>query len=290
MPATEDLIYDTIAKALLAGRLASGAQLVEARLAEIFGVSRERIRKVLHGLGHARLLELIPNRGAFVASPTLDQAREIYEARRIVEGGIVGRLAGRLSAAQMTALRAHSARERQALRQGDRAVSIRLSGEFHSLLAECAASPLVLRQLQELVSRTSMLVAFFEPATSSECACEEHQAILGALAQGDAGRAIKAMHTHLSLIETRLTPRASTAPALTSPEQELKRAWAAAQRGQRRQLRQSGKSAARPSAGHTATPAPSQPRAGARTGARAGTAAGAAAAPGLHLNSARTRK
>ena len=233
MAATQDLIYDTIAKALLAGRLAPGAQLVEARLAEIFGVSRERIRKVLHGLGHARLLELIPNRGAFVASPTLDQAREIYEARRIVEGGIVGRLAGRLGAAQMTALRAHSARERQALRQGDRALSIRLSGEFHSLLAEATASPLVLRQLQELVSRTSMLVAFFEPAASSECACEEHQAILGALAQGDAGRAIKAMHAHLSLIETRLTPRASTPLLLAEPEQELKRAWAIAQRGQR---------------------------------------------------------
>ena len=232
MPATEELIHQTLAKTLLAGRLAPGTQLVETRLAEIFGVTRERVRKVLHRLGHERLLDVVPNRGAFVASPTLDQAREIYEARRIVEGGIVGRLAGRLSAAQMAALRAHSAREKQAVRQGDRAVSIRLSGEFHSLLAECAASPLVLRQLQELVSRTSMLVAFFEPAASSECACEEHEAILGALAQGDAGRAIKSMHTHLSLIETRLTPRAATPLPLAAPEEELKRAWAAAQRGQ----------------------------------------------------------
>lgn len=234
MPATEELIHQTIAKTLLAGRLPPGAQMVETRLAEVFGVTRERIRKVLHRLGHERLLEVIPNRGAFVASPTLDQAREIYEARRIVEGGIVGRLAGRLTAAQLAALRAHSEREHQAVKRGDRALSIRLSGEFHNLLAECTASPLVVRQLHELVSRTSMLVAFFEPAAASECACEEHEEILAALAKGDAARAIKAMHTHLSLIETRLTPRMSPPEPQGDPEKELKRAWAAARRTPRK--------------------------------------------------------
>jgi DNA-binding GntR family transcriptional regulator len=221
----EELIYQTLAKTLLAGRLTPGTQLVESRLAKIFGVTRERVRKVLHRLGHERLLEVIVNRGAFVANPTLDQAREIYEARRIVEGGIAGRLAGRLSAAQAAALREHSRRELAALKRGDRALSIRLSGEFHVLLAECCGSPFVLRQLQELVSRTSMLVAFFEPAASSECACEEHDEILGALLKADAGRAIKAMHTHLSLIETRLTPRAAV-PADNDAEAELRRAWA----------------------------------------------------------------
>jgi len=223
----EDAIHQTIAATLLAGRLAPGAQLVEMRLAALFGVSRERIRKVLQRLGHERLLELIPNRGAFVASPNLDQAREIYEARRIVEGGIAGRLAGRLTAAQARALEQHGEREHVALAQGDRALSIRLSGEFHVLLAEATSSPFVVRELQELVSRTSMLVAFFEPAAASECACEEHEEILAAVTAGDAGRAIRAMHAHLSLIETRLTPRLEP-HAAGDPEAELERAWKAA--------------------------------------------------------------
>ena len=234
MRAQEELIHQTIATTLLAGRLAPRTQLVETRLATIFGVSRERIRKVLQRLGHARLLELIPNRGAFVASPTLDQAREIYEARRIVEGGIAGRLAGRLSRAQAATLREHARREQAALKRGDRALSIRLSGEFHTLLAECAGSPMVQRQLQELVSRTSMLVAFFEPAASSECACEEHAEILAAVLTADAGRAIKAMHTHLSLIETRLTPRPASRVAAVDADSELARAWAAALKPVRR--------------------------------------------------------
>ena len=231
MPTQEELIYQTLAKTLLAGRLVPGTQLVETRLAAIFGVTRERIRKVLHRLGHERLLEVIVNRGAFVASPTLDQAREIYEARRIVEGGIAGRLAGRLTAAQAASLRAHARLELAALKRGDRAESIRLSGEFHTLLSACTGSALVQRQMQELVSRTSMLVAFFEPAASSECACEEHEEILGALLAADPGRAIKAMHTHLSLIETRLTPR-NTWDADVDCEAELTRAWQAVRKAQ----------------------------------------------------------
>lgn len=222
----EQAIHQTLSQTLLAGRLAPGSQLVETRLAQIFGVSRERVRKVLHRLGHERLLDLIPNRGCFVSSPTLVQARDIYEARRIVEGGIAGRLAGRLSAEQLEALAEHGRLEHAALHAGDRARSIQLSGAFHLLLAGFADSAFVLRELQELVSRTAMLVAFFEPATSSSCACEEHEDIVQALRQGDGARAMKAMHVHLSLIETRLKPRAAPQD-VQDADTEIARAWAA---------------------------------------------------------------
>lgn len=224
----EDAIHRTLAQTLLQGRLAPGTQLVETRLATLFGVSRERVRKVLHRLGHERLLEVIPNRGCFVSNPTLVQAREIYDARRILEGGIAGWLAGRISPEQLAALRAHGEREHAALHAGDRALSIRLSGEYHMLLASFTGSPFIVRELQELVSRTSMLVAFFEPAASSECACDEHEDISEALSQGDAARAMRAMQVHLSLIETRLRPRES-AQALADPEAEIARAWAQSQ-------------------------------------------------------------
>ncbi len=228
MNSQEEAVYQVLAQTLLAGRLPPGTQLIETRLAAIFGVSRERVRKVLHRLGHERLLELIPNRGAFVSDPTLAQAREIYEARRIVEGGIAARLAGRLGADQLKQLRAHGEREHAAAHSGDRALSIKLSGEFHLLLAACTESAFVVRQVQELVSRTSMLVAFFEPAASSECALEEHEDIMTALEQGDAARAARAMHVHLSLIETRLRPRPQPAD-MVDPEVEIARAWAHAQ-------------------------------------------------------------
>lgn len=202
----ESEIHEILSRLLLAGRIAPGSKLVEQRIAGLFGVSRERVRKVLQRLGYERLLELIPNRGAFVVDPSLEEARRLYDARRIVESGIVFQLAEGLSRDQVARLEDHVHQEQAAADADDRPVSIRLSGAFHMLLADMTASELVEREMQELVSRTAMLVAFYEPGTSSLCGCEEHAAITDALRRRDASGAARAMSAHLSLIETRLKP------------------------------------------------------------------------------------
>ncbi len=234
----EQAIYDVLSGTLLAGRLAPGAKLGEQALARLFGVTRERVRKVLHRLGHDRLIEVIANRGAFVAAPTLEEARRLYEARRIVEGGLAARLAERVTAAQLQAVRDHLQREERAHTRGDRAESIRLSGRFHTLLAEMSGNDLVLRQLQELVSRTAMLVAFFEAEAASDCGCDEHAAIVDALSRRDPATALQAMVVHLSLIETRLQPQ-----QVKAPDVDIEAALRAAIRAHRR-LATSGSSPA----------------------------------------------
>jgi len=221
----EEAIYATISRALLAGELAPGSPLRETALAEVFGVSRERMRKILLRLGNNQLIELIRNRGAFVAAPSLAQAREIYEARRILEGGIASHLASSLSPQDIERLQEHLARENAAQEGGDRAESVRLSAEFHVLLAQATRSAFVLQQVQELVSRTSMLVAVFEPARASQCACDEHRDIFTALLSGDGAAASRSMRTHLSLIETRLRPGVA-APSRDAVE-TLSAMWAA---------------------------------------------------------------
>lgn len=232
MAADDETIHQVISAALLAGRLAPGAPLRELALAEVFGVSRERVRKVLQRLGNERLLLLVPNRGAFVAEPTLEQAREIYEARRILEGGIVGFLAPLLSSGDARQLRDHLKKETAAMERGDRAEGVRLSADFHYLLARATGSAFVENELQQLVSRTSMLVAVFEPARSMRCACEEHAEIVDALEAGNGAGAMKAMHRHLALIETRLRP----APEVSSedPVTVLRAAWRAHNKAARR--------------------------------------------------------
>lgn len=208
MAADDETIHQVISAALLAGRLAPGAPLRELALAEVFGVSRERVRKILQRLGNERLLALVPNRGAFVAEPTLEQARELYEARRILEGGIVGFLAPLLGSGDARRLREHLGLELAAMERQDRAEGVRLSAEFHYLLARATGSGAIEQSLQQLVSRTSMLVAVFEPARAMRCACEEHGEIVAALEAGDSAGAMKAMHRHLALVETRLRPSA----------------------------------------------------------------------------------
>jgi DNA-binding GntR family transcriptional regulator len=208
MPALDDQsLYEVLSGTLLSGRLGAGTKLGEQRLAAIFGVSRERVRKVLHRLGHERLIEMFPNRGAYVGNPSLQDARQIYDARRIVEGGIAWRVAESLTREQRSQLRRHSEREEHAHDHANRAESIRLSGKFHILLASMTGNDFVMRQMQELVSRTSMLVALFEDDSAAGCSVHEHQDILSALESHDPAGAARAMTAHLSLIETRLRPR-----------------------------------------------------------------------------------
>ena len=208
MKAIEDAVYQTLSRALLAGKLAPGDPLRETALAELFGISRERIRKILQRLGTNRLIDMVPNRGAFVAAPSLEQARAIYDARRILEGGIISHLALSLGPESLQVLRKHIASEDAALAAGDRGESVRLSAQFHMLLAAATHNVYVIQQMQELVSRTAMLVAVYEAAQSAHCACEEHRDIFSCLLKGDSSGATRAMRTHLSLIETRLRPGA----------------------------------------------------------------------------------
>ncbi len=200
----ETAIADILTATLLAGRLAPGLRLGEQQLAVIFDVTRERIRKVLHQLGHLRLIELYPNRGAFVAKPGLREARAVYEARRILEGGVVSHLSSSsLSSVQIEALGRLLELERIANDTHDHAEAVRLSGLFHSQLAEMTGNEFIIRQMHELVGRTAMLVAYHE-SESPHCGCDEHGAIFSAITARDAARAVREMQLHLSLIETRL--------------------------------------------------------------------------------------
>lgn len=222
----EAAVHGVMARALLAGRIPAGTKLGEHRLAELFGVSRERIRKVLHRLGHERLITVERNRGAFAIDPDLGEARTIYEARRILEGGIVAHLTDMLDESGRARLQAHIASEEAARDAADRFTSIRLSSDFHMILGELTGNPMIIRPLQELVARTHMLVALFEPDASVTCQCEEHRTIVRSLAGRERFKAVRAMTTHLSLVETRLRPRVCdsvAAPLDTVLQQEIAR-------------------------------------------------------------------
>jgi DNA-binding GntR family transcriptional regulator len=202
-PDTDAEIYDVLSTLLLSGRLPGGMRLADVDIAEAFGVTRERVRKVLLRLGAERLIELVPNRGAFVASPSLADARAIYDGRRVLEGGMLLALADTISDEQLAELKSHLEAEHDAAHRGDRSQMVHLSAAFHFRLAEMTGNPFIIGYVRELVSRTSMLVALFEESTST-CALDEHRRIFDALKQRDGKRAAEASTIHLSLIETRL--------------------------------------------------------------------------------------
>ena len=80
----EQTLYSAIYQAIVERRLPPGAKLPEQQLSDLFGASRSRVRGVLARLARDHYVDLVPNRGAFVAKPSSQQAREVFAARRLL--------------------------------------------------------------------------------------------------------------------------------------------------------------------------------------------------------------
>lgn len=196
-----DDIYERIHGAILEHRLPPGTKLGEDRLASIFGVSRARVREVLARLAHAQVVELYPQRGAFVARPTIEQAAEVFEARRIIEPAILRLLVEKLTPEKVEFLKQQLEREIDARRRDDKRAIVRLSGEFHVALAELAGNAALARSLRELTSLTCLIIFLYDAPTTTSCRADEHAKIIEAIARRDLARAQKLMLGHLEHIE-----------------------------------------------------------------------------------------
>lgn len=161
-----DTIYERILNAVMEHRLIPGTKLVEEKLASVFEVNRTRIREVLARLAHEGVVTTIPNRGAFVASPSVEEARHIFNARRILEPALIRTLVAHAGENQITQLYDHVALERAARENNDKRAVIRLSGEFHLRIAEMVGSPPLLKLMRELSSLTCLIILFESPLVS----------------------------------------------------------------------------------------------------------------------------
>lgn len=206
------VVYRALRHAIIEQALEPGAKLPEDAIGERFGVSRTLVRHALGQLAAEGLVELRRNRGAAVARPSWDEARDIFEVRRGLERLVVVRLAGQLTREQVARLEQHVDNEEEA-RGNNEPLSIRLAGEFHILLAEMTGNALLARYVNEVSSRSGLILAIYGRPHSSECAVSEHRAIIEALAGDDAVRAAAVMDEHLeavadrALIQTKLRKR-----------------------------------------------------------------------------------
>src|SRR6478735_795923 len=195
-------IYKALWHAIIEQALQPGAKLPEDAIGEKFGASRTIVRAALARLAGEGLVELRRNRGAAVATPSWNEARDIFDVRLGLERLVVARLAGSLTREQVKALKAHVDTEDDA-RGSNAALSIRLATAFPIRLAEMTGNPVLARSVSAVASRCGLILALYSRPHSSECAVSEHRAIIAALASGDAARASALMDQHLDAVADR---------------------------------------------------------------------------------------
>lgn len=213
-------IVESITSAIIERRLPPGTKLAEQQIADVFSVSRTVVRQALNQLSRDRLVTLEPARGAFVATPSVEEARQVFEVRRMIEASMVRQLAGSITDEQLAQLRAHLRSERQAVHQADVSGRTRLLADFHVVLARMLDNEVLAQLVADLLSRSQLIALMYQSSHSAEHSQAEHDDIVEALERRDARAATRLMDQHLASVERNLhlDPRAPDLAAILRPQ------------------------------------------------------------------------
>ena len=208
-PGSTQRIVDSITAAIVERRLMPGTKLSEQKIADIFKVSRTLVRQALNQLSRDRLVVLEPARGAFVATPSVEEAHQVFEVRQILEVALTRRLCAVISNAQIAELRSHLRSEAEAVSSADVSGRTRLLADFHLVLAQMLGNSVLTQLLTDLLTRSSLISLMYQSSQSAEHSLEEHVAIVDAFEQRDIKLAVRLTVEHLEHVEQnlRLNPR-----------------------------------------------------------------------------------
>jgi DNA-binding GntR family transcriptional regulator len=207
--ASSNDIADDIASAIAARKLPPGTKLREEALSRLYHVSRTKIRAALLILSKDKLIQIVPDKGAFVSQPTEKESRDIFAARRIIEGALAREFVAKATAADYRRLEKHLDAERRSL-EGDHMVRSQLLGDFHVLLADVVGNEVLREMLNELVARGSLITMLYQSDRDAACSADEHAEFLAAARAGDADMAAQLMLAHLTHVEAALRFDGST--------------------------------------------------------------------------------
>jgi DNA-binding GntR family transcriptional regulator len=203
-------IREQLRDAIIDRRLAPGTKLGEAEVGALFDVSRTVVRSALQMLSFEGLVRSERNRGSFVANPSPEEARQVFDARRLVEPALAAAAIERLKPADVARFRALLEEETRLM--GERGASvrraeIRASGDFHLVLAHVAGNGVLERFMEELVARSSLVIALYGRTGASSCGHADHGSILRAIEQRDVALASELLIHHIDHIEADLDLR-----------------------------------------------------------------------------------
>lgn len=233
--ATSSEISDRIIEAVMAKKLPPGSRLGEQQLAMLFDCSRTIVREALTRLAARGIVTVSARRGWYVVEPSQEEAREAFEARRVIETGLIRGMKG-IDKPALKRLRSHLAREQAAVKGTDVGVRSFLLGDFHVCLAECLGNSLLAETLRDFTARTTLIAMRYQSPDDAAKSCAEHVQIVQALEAGDLPRAEQLMAAHLSTWQAKLQ-----VPPDADPLSQLRDALAPV-KGKAQELHTSGSS------------------------------------------------
>lgn len=203
----EKKIYLTIKKAIINRELAPGEKLSEDSLAKVLQVSRTPIRSALKRLSYEGLVQIIPNRGAFVTQPTVKEVKEVFEMRVLLEGYAVEKACQNIHLQEeaINKLEKFIHLEELAYKNSQFDQVLEHVLDFHVEIANLANNDVLKKNIQELIALTNIYSTFYSDINLDEPnSPAEHREIVEAIKKRDAPLAKQIMTKHIEAIQGRL--------------------------------------------------------------------------------------
>lgn len=195
--------YGALRRRIVALEIPPGAPISEERLMAEIGVGRTPIREAIKRLALQNLVTVHPGRGTFASEINITDLRSIFDVREVLEAHAARRAARARRQPDLEAIEDLRARLAEGRGAGDPYAMMAVDGEVHRFIYRCARNPFLEATLEtylNLALRLCHYVLDYIPALSAEIG-EHHEAILGAIRDGDDERAAGAMAEHISTFE-----------------------------------------------------------------------------------------
>lgn len=196
---SEDTVYLKIKNAIRKRYIKQGSQLVEGSLAQNLGVSRTPVRSAIRRLEADGLVKSVPNRGAFVITPTLREIEETFSVRGHLEQMAAGLAAKSITPGQIAILNELIEKEAIIFEKQDLDEYYLVNDTFHRKIAEFSDNGVLTSYVNTLLDRTRIFLILFDPFSklSISPSLKDHQEIVEALEKHDQDAAIKAVANHI---------------------------------------------------------------------------------------------
>ena len=196
---SSDDVVEVIFEAILKNRLNPGVKLSEISLQEEFGYSRSVIRQGFDRLVDSGVLIHKKNQSVRVACPTEHETKQIYQARKAIETGVIMILVEKYHNKQLdlTEIDSMVSEEKQLHDSSELAKLTRLSCNFHLTLAELCDNKYLVESLKPLIPLSALAASVYADPESNFCSFAEHQELIEAIKSNNLKKASEAINIHL---------------------------------------------------------------------------------------------
>ena len=191
-------VFEELLEDIVSGRRASGTMLSEKAVSQEFGTSKTPVREAFVQLQSLGLVDVLPQRGCLVFSPTVEQVRSLSEVRIVLECEAMRRAMERAASATIKALRKHYDRMSVRMEAQKHTEFGREDEAFHRVFFEYAGNPALMEAHDLFAPRLQALRTNLQSSNGYllSKAQADHLRIIETLEQGDLNKASKVLRRH----------------------------------------------------------------------------------------------